>query len=548
MWAHAGALLLVLVALLPLIGTTGQFSADEGAALAQADRLERGDGWTMPNSFPEADPTGDAFPFELSARSGDVYAPFAKHPVYPVVLAGLLRVGGRAGVLLLSIAGTVLTALLAAALARRIDETVRVPAFWLVGLASPLFFDSYVVIAHTLGAACAGAAAWTVARPRRDRIGPAGLAGLFAATAAGVLLRTEMVFFAIALSIALLYAGRRAIRRVAVVAAVPLLAVAAALVLEGMLVRAIMGGPVEVTEAVTSPGGSLIGDRVFSFVITWLLPSYSLDPDAALLLVAAAAAAVAAHLARTKPDERDGIRLFAVVAAAAAVGRLAFGSGAVPGLLVAFPLFTAGVVVALGAARRTRAARIAGLTFTVFAVAVVATQYAPGGSGEWGGRYFALGLPLAVPVLLSGLRTVVARLDRTTARVAVASACALSLALSALAVITLRQQHIHTDALADLVDATAASHPAHDGGAPVVLSSDGAAARLSYEVVDRTRWLTVNDDDLATFAERLHDLRVGDITFVTREEDDLDSVLGSHRALSATHPGDDWIVYVLTPR
>ncbi|MEY2459058.1 MAG: hypothetical protein QOG30_888, partial [Acidimicrobiaceae bacterium] len=118
---HAAALALLLLVLLPIIGTTSQFSADEGAAIAQAVHLERGDGWTTGHPFAAADPDGIAFPLELSVRSGDRYAAFAKHPVYPVMLAAADRVGGRAAMVLLSIAGTIAAAVLTALLARRFD-------------------------------------------------------------------------------------------------------------------------------------------------------------------------------------------------------------------------------------------------------------------------------------------------------------------------------------------------------------------------------------------------------------------------------------------
>src|SRR5205823_12516208 len=108
--AHAVGLVFVLLALLPVVGTASQFSADEGAAVAQAVQLERGEGWTTAHPFPAVDPSGDAYPFELSVRRGDRYAPFAKHPIYPVLLAGAYRVAGRLGMLLLSIAGTVVAA------------------------------------------------------------------------------------------------------------------------------------------------------------------------------------------------------------------------------------------------------------------------------------------------------------------------------------------------------------------------------------------------------------------------------------------------------
>jgi hypothetical protein len=181
-------------------------------------------------------------------------------------------------------------------------------------------------------------------------------------------------------------------------------------------------------------------------------------------------------------------------------------------------------------------------------VAVLATQYASGGSGEWGGRYFALGLPLVVPVILLALRNLAASFDRTTVRIATAALCLLTASLSVLAVMTLRDQHDETDAMAAAVDATARSHPAADGGPPVVLSSDGAAARFAFPVVDRTRWLTTDDDHLAAYATRLRELAVGSVTFVTRDVEDLREVEGSYRAEAAVHPGGKWIVFVLVAR
>ena len=205
---HAAMLAVVLVALLPIIGTTGQFSADEGAAIAQARQLARGDGWTVPDSFPQADPDGSAFPFELSNRGGNEYAPFAKHPVYPALLAPAERVLGNAGMLLLSIAGTVAAAVVAALLARRLDPKLAVLALWVTGVASPLFFDSYTVVAHSIGAALAGLAVLCAQRAtgRRAGVWSAIVAGVIAM---GTMMRTEMLFFAIGLSIALVVLNSR---------------------------------------------------------------------------------------------------------------------------------------------------------------------------------------------------------------------------------------------------------------------------------------------------------------------------------------------------
>ena len=100
----------------------------------------------------------------------------AKHPLYPVLLAAADRLGGVTGMVLLSLAGTVAAAGLAAVLARRLDPALVRPDLWMVGLASPLLFDGFLVIAHTLGAALAAAAVLLALRAV-ERAGPSTAGG-----------------------------------------------------------------------------------------------------------------------------------------------------------------------------------------------------------------------------------------------------------------------------------------------------------------------------------------------------------------------------------
>ncbi len=204
LWAHAVALAVVLLSLVPVIGTGVSFSADEGAAIVQAHQLAKGDGWVVDHPLPQVDPTGKAYPLELSFRGNEGTAPFVKHPLYALLLAGADRVGGEVAMVLLSLAGTVAAAALGAALARHLRPGLSRPSLWVVGLATPLLFDGYLVIAHTLGAAAAAGAVLLALRLAEGRgprlITAAGAAGCVALAA---LLRNEAVFWGLGLGLAL---------------------------------------------------------------------------------------------------------------------------------------------------------------------------------------------------------------------------------------------------------------------------------------------------------------------------------------------------------
>jgi len=278
--AHVAALAVVLVALVPLIGTGSSFSADEGAAIVQARSLSRGDGWIVEHPVPEADPAGVAYPLELSERGPKGTAPFAKHPVYALLLAGADRVAGNAGMVLLSVLGTVAAAALAALLAARIDPGLARPTLWAAGVASPLLFDGYLVIAHTLGAACAAGAvlAAAVAFERRSRVAALAVAPC---VAAAVLLRTEAAFLALGLAMAAVVVGaRRGNRFVGGLVAVG--SVASALIArmgERAWISQIVGSGGAGTGAASPPVESgFIADRWQAFVLTWLRPATTPPP------------------------------------------------------------------------------------------------------------------------------------------------------------------------------------------------------------------------------------------------------------------------------
>ena len=427
------------------------------------------------------------------------------------MLAAADRVGGRAGMVVLSIVGTVAAALLSALLARRIDPGLAVPALWAVGVASPLLFDGYVVIAHTLGAACAAGAALLLLRQLDERRSWIALGGAAVLLVVGMLLRTEMLFMGFALGAAVAIVGiTRRSRGTVLMGLVPAAAVAVGFGLDRLFQGLILQGGGATTSAVAGESGGLITGRIIAFGITWLLPSLSADGAAALVLVVAAMAVVAVVLARRTPPERDGVRLFAVVAAVAAVARLAFGGSAVPGLLVAFPLFVAGLAALRRDTFAGMPARFLGASFGLFAAGVLATQYATR-------RLVGVGWPLlrhraaahrAGPPARAPRRRPAARpADRTRRSRERGWWSRLRRARSPSS-----RSGKHTKQ--SIVSSPQSTKPPSKilrttEDFPSCSPPTAALGRFAFPLLDRYRWLYVPADRLPEYAQRLRDLGVG---------------------------------------
>jgi hypothetical protein len=499
LWAHASALALVLVALAGVVRTGDSLSADEGAAIVQARTLTRDGTWVRAHPLPAVDPPGRMYPLENSGAGPDGRAPFVRHPLYALLLAGADRLGGVTAMVLLSIAATVAAAASAAALARRLDPGATRVVLWTVGLASPLLFDSYLVIAHSLGAAAAGLATLAGLRAVEGR----SRWGLLAvgAIAIAALLRNEAVLLGGALAAGMLVAGWRVARvRAVALAAAVVGAGAAAHVAETAWQVGILGGR-GASAGLPDIGSGVLGSRLDAFRSTWLSPGYRGWTTGAVLLVVMLVVTVAAAV-QLRRREAGPAAVLAGVAAVLAVARVVAGpTDVVPGLLVAFPLLAVGLVLL---ARPEPLVAIAAL----FAVGVLATQYGRGGTAEWGGRYFALAVPVVTPVVVVALRDGLARVERP-ARTAIAVAVAVQAgALAVLAVAALRVGQQRT---ADLRHAVAA---APSSLSPVVLTGNGAVPRLMWRLLDDQRWLLVQGVEPAVLAGRLRGAGIDEVTVV----------------------------------
>ena len=537
MAAHLVALGFVLVALLPVVGTGASFMPDEGAAILQAESLSEGGGWIVEHPMPEVDETGRHYPLELATEGPRGRAPFAKHPLYARVLAGAHRFGGTAAMVALSVSGTILAAGLAAVLAGRLSPGLARPAVWATGVGSPLLFDGYLVIAHTLAAAAAAAAVLVaVVAGERGRWRLALLVGPLVVLT--VLLRNEGLFLAVGLAVAgVVSALRRPAARSAglVTAAAATISAVLAHVGERMWVRAIVGGELErVGVPLTRGGDGLIEGRLQAFMLTWLTPAYDPEPAVVVpLAVMVLALAVGAFLAgRSVPAAAVGAA-GAVASAAALAALVANRSAIVPGLLVAFPLG----VVGLLALRRSLLARpdveIAGVVTAVFCLGVLATQYSTGGTGEWGGRYFALILPVAVPILLLAAASRARGLAPTARLGAVGAVVACSLALSGMAVESLRANHSAKLQVIAAIERAGRKAPAGDGGAPVVVGTGVGLARQAWPTFFEHRWLLVASSELRGLLGNLGSAGIDRLVLVTSHREWEEPALTGLKVLGA---------------
>jgi hypothetical protein len=342
------------------------------------------------------DPDGDLHPLYYTFRSGDRWVNVTTLPVlylgYP-----LYRVGGYRLLLLIPMVGSVLAALAAQALARRLGSACRL-TFWVVGLATPLTLYALDFWEHSLGV---GLMTWAVvvlsdvlaAARRWPRALAAGLLIGAAAT-----LRTEaLVYGALATAavcLLVLWRERHLVAPVVVGVAVAS-ALAAVLLANAALERATVGESVRTERAAGAAEGG--GDTAAERLREGLVTTVGLEPSLSWGSAAVGGCAVLLLVYGCRRAGRAGGRGPATIAAVGAggiyVARFAQGLGFVPGMAAASPI---GAVAAVphDRAPEQRVRRRLLVTIALAALPVVWTfQFRGGAPAQWGGRY----------VLVSGL-------------------------------------------------------------------------------------------------------------------------------------------------
>lgn len=511
-----------LVVVVFVVGDDGVFSSDEGAGLSQMAVVADGS-WGVSHPMPEVDPDGAWFPLEKAGIAVDGgYAPLPKKPVYTWLGGVVWGLGGARAVMVLSAVGSGAAALMAGLLARelgagRLDRAT----LWLTGLASPLLADGLIVIAHTLAAAALALAAVAVLR-WRGRASGWWIPVIVLAALLSVLLRSEAVLLVIAMAgaAAALASWRRDAR---LGAAAVLLAVGCAI---GMAVDLALTKHLFDQASVVAPatstakgmGGSFADDRVTAFVTTWLRPGYGTVGVAQLLGILVVLVGLVLVVRSRRGAGPTEIAVLCLAVAGLAVARLlvrAPDPDVVPGLLPAFPF----IVWGLGALRRVDLASHAAAwccsSAAIFALGVLGTQYREGGAWEWGGRYFAVGLPVVAPLVVVGGARVLAGFEERRRWIGVASVAATALSIAGLQVLAVRSSHVLSDDLVQGALAAASRTTAGDGRPSVIVSTEPELPRTAWAQLDEARWLYVPLDELPEVLRALHRTGIGQIALAT---------------------------------
>jgi hypothetical protein len=441
---------------------------------------------------------------------------YGKHPALIYLYLPVHRALGLTGLVGLSVLGTWSAALVAAALARRLRADAAAPALWLVGVGSPLFFDAFVIHAHTIAAALAGTAILAALRTI-DR--PTAIAWCVTPIALLVtsLLRSEGIIFAASLGIAI---GGVAIRRrradLVLLGFASTAAGGAALAIDRWASSAVAAGAPRPLDLVEFPSVTFLEGRRSSLELTVLLPGYRGTVSEVVALFGAMLLIVGVALVRRRPGD-DGAQVVLVFGGLLLAGRAALGWGPIPGLLVAFAVGVACLTSLRAPLARALDVRLALAAAALFGVGVALTQYPPGGHTEWGGRYFALAVPALGGVAAAALTQLVRELPARTGRVVTATVLAAMLGLATQSIVTLRASHEHNRERTDRVLAIAHGLSDASDDPPIVLTEDEQLPRLARGRYGEVRWLLLHDGTLGEYLERLAALGVPELLLVSTQ-------------------------------
>lgn len=470
-----------------LVDPSGHLSNDVGgktasvAAMADAESLNPDLGYW----FEEADPDGVFFPFRNTRLTSDGVWINSTSLTTLLPAATLWDAFGPRGILVIPILGSVLAAVAAAALARRVNpETDGLGAMLVVGLASPMLIYALDFWEHSWGAALMVAALVLTL----DVVGDHG--SWRRAFAAGALLgiaatmRQEALIYAFVagVTVGVTFVQRREIAALARVGFSYLAGFAVPLVAYGLVESALIGGAVARSGRGLSTlerTGSLLGERVTSSLTWFLAPIGSSEPLALVMgaILVTSAGAFALWVFRTEAEGDPGFAKKAMIVTWIAwlIGIPLLKPGWIPGMLIAMPAAIFGIAAGVVHRRWTLVALSVGPIPLIFA-----TAFVDGASVQWGSRY----------MLTSGLVLVVVGVEalRRVSKPALTMVVVVSLLVSASGSIwTIRRSHWIAD----------------DGRRVVALADDDVVvwenaynAREMADFAQGQRWLSAPDPRL----------------------------------------------------
>lgn len=504
---HAAGLLLALVLLVALGGPRTSVTSDEGAGIHQAVMLQRG-GWLVRPTLPELDPLLVQQPF-LNADAGPKgRAPYAKHPAYPLLLELARRGRPSHGLMVPGVLGTWVAAVAAALMARALRAAATVPTLWLAGLGSPLTIEAQLVLAHAPAAGTAGVAALAagvVLAPEafgRKAAGPwvavAATLILGLAAAATVLLRSEGSLLVGGLVLGALVAGVPW-RRSAAAAAALTIGAATARALEIVSVRSIVGAAAA-APAPAPTRSSFLAGRIQAFQASWFDATTNGHPGGLFLALGVTALALAVVGMRLEADKRVVVGLVGLALGGTLAWLVVGNIGLVPGLLPATPWLVAGLALGRPNVLRAGLPRFLAVGSATAAGAILATQYSFGGGVEWGGRFYAVVIPVVAPLMVVALWPDSWRWRRTSATPIILGAVGVTGLVTLGGLIAVRSSHEAVVALADEVAAAARAAPPGRPDDPdqrtVVVGPQRLWPQLLWPHVDEYRWVTADEQRL----------------------------------------------------
>lgn len=437
-FAHACALGVLLLILVPLVTNGWPALPDEGLYTAQADALANG-AWARQRAAPSFDQDGRWTALVDATIVGDSEIPYARRPAYPLLLTPFWAVGGITGTILLSVLGTWAAALFSGLVATRIDRRAAIPTLWLVGAGSPLLFDAFVVVGHSVTAGLSAALAWLTVtaatrspdRPARGR--PLVVVMVIITVIALTLVRTEGVIIVggLAIGLAATAIGPPHRRRSLAWSRLALPGVMVAFGAATYIVNVWWGTSItglETGDFGTSSRQPNYWNTVWTGVIRpWYGDNRAASASMTLVLVTSLLAPLALRFLPKRYLLGMGLLM---VGAGAAVVRSLSDAALVTGILPTAPWLLIGLLSLSLKDLKDSAARICSVAAGIAFIAIATTSYGDGGAAEWGGRFFHPIIPLLAPVAVVGLIGMLTALPPLPARTVATTVAVMTAAIS----------------------------------------------------------------------------------------------------------------------